>query len=67
MRQDRRARQCRFCERHLRDDADFAAHLEYCWFNLVKHGFVERLEEWEWSSVHRDRRMGVYELQGRYG
>ena len=66
-RQERRVRQRRFWERHLRNDADFAAYLEYCWFNPIKHGFIERPEEWEWFSVHRDRRMGVYGWQGKHG
>lgn len=59
-RQERGVWQRRFWERHLRDDADFAAHLEYCWFNPVKHGYVDQPEEWQWSSVHRARRLGVY-------
>lgn len=50
----------RFWERHLRDDRDFAAHLQYCWFNPVKHGFVERPEDRECSSVHREIRLGRY-------
>jgi len=64
-RQERGVRQRRFWARHLRNDADFAAHLEYCWFNPVRHEFVERMEEWECSSAHRDRRPGVYGARGR--
>jgi putative transposase len=59
-RQERAIWQRRFWEHHLRNDADVAAHLEYCWFNPVKHGLVERPEDWPWSSVHRDRRLGLY-------
>jgi len=59
-RQERGIWQRRFWERHIRDDRDFAAHLQYCWFNPVKHGLVERPEEWPWSSVHRDIRLGRY-------
>lgn len=57
-RQERGIWQRRFWERHIRDDRDFAAHLQYCWFNPVKHGYVERPEDWPWSSVHRDMRLG---------
>ncbi|WP_134724501.1 REP-associated tyrosine transposase [Paracoccus luteus] len=46
--------QRRFWEHHCRDDADFAAHLRYCWFNPVKHGLVRRVEDWPYSSVHRE-------------
>lgn len=46
--------QKRFWERHLRDEADFAAHLRYCWVNPVKHGLVEHPAAWPYSSWHRD-------------
>lgn len=59
-RQERGTWQRRFREHHIRDDRDFAAHFQYCWFKPVKHGFVERPEEWEWSSVHREIRLGRY-------
>jgi len=48
--------QRRFWEHHIRDEADYWAHLRYCWMNPVKHGFVARPEDWPWSSVHRDAR-----------
>lgn len=48
--------QPRFWEHHCRDEADVAAHIRYCWWNPVKHGFVQRPEDWAWSSVHRDAR-----------
>ena len=46
--------QRRYWEHHIRDEADFAAHVRYCWINPVKHGFVERPEDWPYSSYHRD-------------
>ncbi|MGV6849623.1 MAG: REP-associated tyrosine transposase [Marinibacterium sp.] len=52
--------QRRFWEHHIRDRADFNAHLRYCWMNPVKHGLVERPEEWPYSSVHRDMRAGRF-------
>ena len=48
--------QPRFWEHHIRDDADYWAHVRYCWLNPVKHGFAERPEDWPYSSVHRDTR-----------
>ena len=48
--------QRRFWEHHIRDEADFAAHLRYCWLNPVKHGLAARPEDWPYSSVHRDAR-----------
>lgn len=48
--------QRRFWEHHIRNEADFAAHLRYCWLNPVKHGYVTRPEDWPYSSVHQDER-----------
>ncbi|MFN3208368.1 MAG: REP-associated tyrosine transposase [Roseovarius sp.] len=52
--------QRRFWEHHVRDEAEHAALVRYCWMNPVKHGFVEEPEEWAYSSVHRDRADGRY-------
>ena len=48
--------QRRFWEHHIRDEADYWAHVQYCWTNPVKHGFVARPEDWPYSSVHHDAR-----------
>ena len=48
--------QRRFWEHHIRDEADYWAHVRYCWMNPVKHGFVSQPEAWRYSSVHRDTR-----------
>lgn len=50
--------QRRFWEHHIRDDADYDAHVRYCWGNPVKHGLVERAVDWRYSSIHRDIRLG---------
>jgi len=41
------------------DDADLAYHLDYIHFNPVKHGLVERVQDWPWSSFHRFARQGL--------
>lgn len=46
--------QRRFWEHHIRNSADYKAHLEYCWFNPVKHGLVDDPQDWPFSSWHRD-------------
>ena len=33
--------QRRYWEHTIRDDRDFAAHMDYTHFNPLKHGFVE--------------------------
>ncbi|HRO14697.1 MAG TPA: transposase [Paracoccus sp. (in: a-proteobacteria)] len=50
-----------FWEHHIRDEHDMAAHLLYCWFNPVKHGLVQRTQDWPYSSVHREFRSGRWE------
>ena len=52
--------QRRFWEHTLRDEDDFARHVDYIHFNPVKHGHVERVEAWPFSSFHRMVRLGVY-------
>lgn len=51
--------QRRFWEHHIRDQADYDAHVRYCWGNPVKHGLVKRAVEWPYSSLHRDIRAGM--------
>jgi putative transposase len=50
--------QRRFWEHVIRDEADYRAHVAYCWGNPVKHGLVTRAVDWPFSSIHRDIRMG---------
>ena len=45
--------QRRFWEHAVRDEADYQAHVEYCWCNPVKHGLVAAPEEWPYSSFRR--------------
>ena len=53
--------QRRYWEHHIRDERDFAAHVQYCWGNPVKHGLVTRAADWPHSSIHRDIRAGRVE------
>ena len=50
--------QRRFWEHCIRDQADFDAHVRYCWGNPVKHGLCEMPTDWPYSSIHRDVRLG---------
>jgi len=50
--------QRRFWEHMIRDAADYKTHVEYCWANPVKHGWVLRAVDWPYSSIHRDTRFG---------
>jgi putative transposase len=50
--------QRRFWGHLIRDEADYKAHMQYCWGNPVKHGYVKRAVDWQDSSFHRDKRLG---------
>lgn len=52
--------QRRFWEHQIRDDADFARHVDYIHWNPVKHGLVTRAIEWPYSTFHRFVQKGVY-------
>ncbi len=51
--------QPRFWEHHIRDEADYRAHVRYCWINPVKHGLVDRAVDWPHSSIHREIARGM--------
>ena len=52
--------QRRFWEHAIRDDEDFARHVDYIHYNPVKHGYVDRVCDWPYSTFHRYVRCGVY-------
>jgi putative transposase len=51
--------QRRFWEHMVRDEADYARHVEYCYINPLKHGLVTKVRDWPHSSFHRDVRAGI--------
>ncbi len=53
--------QRRFWEHAIRDDEDMARHIEYIHYNPVKHGHVEQVKDWNWSSFHRYLAEGFYD------
>ena len=67
--------QRRFWEHLIRDDADYARHVEYCYINPIKHSLVRRVQDRPHSSFHRDVRRGLFPLDwageveptGRFG
>ena len=52
--------QRRFWEHAIRDENDYAAHLDYIHYNPVKHGHARRAVDWPLSSLHRYVRLGAY-------
>ncbi|MBR0740394.1 transposase [Bradyrhizobium liaoningense] len=51
--------QRRYWEHTIRDEGDFARHVDYVHFNPVKHGHVRRVGDWPHSSFHRYVRAGL--------
>jgi putative transposase len=52
--------QRRFWEHALRDEADYARHMDYVHYNPVKHGHVTAVAQWPYSTFHRWVKAGIY-------
>ncbi len=52
--------QRRYWEHTIRDERDYAAHVDYVHFNPVKHGLVGHPGEWPCSSFRAAVARGVY-------
>ena len=52
--------QRRYWEHMIRDERDYRHHVDYVHRNPLKHGLVERLVDWPYSSFHRAIGAGVY-------
>ncbi|MGM0767052.1 MAG: REP-associated tyrosine transposase [Pseudomonadota bacterium] len=59
--------QKRFWEHTVRDEQDFARHVDYIHFNPVKHGYVSRAVDWPYSSFHRYVREGMLPVDWAVG
>jgi putative transposase len=51
--------QRRYWEHTVRDEGDFARHVDYVHYNPIKHGLVVRVRDWPYSSFHLYVRRGV--------
>ncbi|MEK0361580.1 REP-associated tyrosine transposase [Pseudomonas sp. CBC3] len=45
--------QRRYWEHQIRDASDLQRHVDYIHYNPVKHGLVERVADWPYSSFNR--------------
>jgi len=52
--------QRRFWEHAIRDEEDFQKHLDYIHYNPMKHGLVQRVKDWPYSTFHRFVKQGFY-------
>ena len=57
--QERGVWQRRFWEHAIRDEEDFNRHIDYIHINPVKHGYVQRAVDWQFSSFHRYVKLGI--------
>lgn len=51
--------QNRFWEHLIRDELDYENHVNYIHFNPVKHGYVKKASDWQYSSIHQYIGKGV--------
>jgi putative transposase len=54
--------QRRYWEHMIRDDDDYARHVDYIHYNPVKHGWAERVADWPHSSFAQYVGAGIYPL-----
>ena len=52
--------QRRFWEHALRNETDYIRHVDYIHYNPVKHGWVTRVIDWQYSSFHQFVKRGIY-------
>lgn len=52
--------QARFWEHCIRDEVDFAHHFDYIHLNPVKHGYVQNVVDWQFSTFHRYVKQEIY-------
>ncbi len=52
--------QRRFWEHSIRDEPDYIAHMDYLHYNPVKHGHVEQVADWPYSTFHQLVKRQIY-------
>ncbi|MCX7514483.1 REP-associated tyrosine transposase [Frateuria hangzhouensis] len=52
-RRERGIWQRRYWEHAIRDERDLRTHIDYIHYNPVKHGHVDQVRDWPWSTFHR--------------
>ena len=52
--------QRRYWEHRIRDEQDLLRHLDYVHINPLKHGLVEQVRDWPYSTFHRLVEQGAY-------
>lgn len=53
--------QRRYYEHTIKSEDEYNNHINYIHFNPVKHGLVNAVKDWEYSSFHKFVKKGFYE------
>nr|WP_141699013.1 transposase [Candidatus Thiosymbion oneisti] len=59
-RHERALWQRRFWEHAIRNENEYEVYMDYIHYNPVKHGWVERVCDWPYSTFHRLVEKGLY-------
>ncbi|MCU6434373.1 transposase [Undibacterium sp. Jales W-56] len=49
-----------YWEHLIRDEEDYQRHVDYVHVNPLKHGLVQRVADWPYSTFHRAVAAGIY-------
>ena len=52
--------QRRYWEHTIRDERDYATHMDYLHYNPVKHGYVDKVMNWPYSTFQHHVQQGHY-------
>jgi putative transposase len=55
--------QNRFWEHVIEDETDLHKHLDYIYYNPVKHGYVTKAVDWPYSTFKREIELGRYSVE----
>lgn len=61
VKQERDIWQRRYWEHTMRSEEDLHKHLDYIHYNPIKHGLVENVKDWQYSSFQKFVENGVYD------
>ena len=53
--------QRRYWEHTIRNEEELNNQIDYIHYNPVKHGFVNNVFDWQYSSFHKFVKLGLYE------
>jgi putative transposase len=54
--------QRRYWEHQIRNEADLTRHIDYIHWNPMKHGLVDKVSDWPYSTFHRYVAKGLYPM-----